>query len=397
MAKLTQSDLIHRWCNRAYLDNGTHASSGNLSTSHGGKVLLYDSAVIGVHLTIDNVLVTLYTSYIHTPSRARNNPRWMIGEIRRGMPTPLHHAVQVNSEVLGWRYGWIRPDDDIATLRSLGYQTVTKWGNVGRDDKTLKAMKAKRYNAMYTHQEECIERAATLMHLYELTNGAVPELLTYNRAITASLWTEAQMDEAKAYSIKWQDVDAARVTEHGAFGRRSWAERRRRDEERWAKDREKQAKEKEYWTAERIAELVQQWKGGADVMSYTSNVPQWVLTQASAVTYLRVVGNDIETSRGARVGIRAAKRLLDLCEMRWTMGQDLVYTYDNPGPKVGVYQLQYINMNEVVIGCHTLLRSTIEAFKPTFMEHAARLYKFDARENDVLAEELRPILDAVSD
>jgi hypothetical protein len=127
-------------------------------------------------------------------------------------------------------------------------------------------------------------------------------------------------------------------------------------------------------------------------MSYSSTVPQWVLTQASATTYLRITGNEVETSRGARIGIRAAARLLQMCDRIWANGVDLLYSYDNPGPQIGPYQLQLIDMDKVIIGCHTLLRTTIEEFRPVFMEHALRLRKMDARENDVLAEELRPIL-----
>jgi len=308
------------------------------------------------------------------------------------MPDDRHHAVRVSKHVLGYSMDWLR-DDDTQTLRNLGYRMMGNWGYCGRDDKALAKMKSRRYIAMTSHQAEREERAETLARLDTLTNATVGELAIYRTALLDGRWTDSELEVAKVYSDRWREVDDARVAEHGAFGRVSWEEQRRRRQQRDAERVAREEREREHWTPERIAELIQQWKAGSNsAMSYSSTVPQWVLTQASATTYLRITGNEVETSRGARIGIRAAARLLQMCDRIWANGVDLLYSYDNPGPQIGPYQLQLIDMDKVIIGCHTLLRTTIEEFRPVFMEHALRLRKMDARENDVLAEELRPIL-----
>jgi len=312
------------------------------------------------------------------------------------MPTDQHHAVRVSKHVLGYQLYWLNGLDDHALLRHLGYRMVSQWGGLERDDAKLARMKGRRYGAMVAHQGECEERAETLARLDTLTNGTVGELATYRKALLDSRWTDSEMEVAKVYSDKWQEVDSDRVHRHGAFGRVSWEEQQRRRRQRDIERQAKEEKDSEYWTADRIAELIQQWKAGSNSgLSYSSTVPQWVLTSVGVTTYLRIVGNEVETSRGARIGIRAAARLLQLCDATWAGGVELVYDYANPGPQIGPYQLQCITMDKVVIGCHTLLRTTINEFRPVFMEHAAKLRQRDAREDDILAEELRPILDTV--
>lgn len=399
MARITQRDLLHQWCNR-----GVHGymRASNLAVTNEGKVLTYDGTVVGVHLAVDGVLITLFADSVDKPSRSRVSPYWIPGEIRRGMPSDQHHAVRVSKHALGYRLDWLSRQDDLAILRQLGARMVCHWGECGRDDGKLGKMKAKRYSTMRAHQDECTERAGTLALLNQLTRDAVPELLVYRTALLDGMWTESEMEVAQVYSDKWRAVDDARVSEHGAFGRDTWAKRQAKRDARYRKDAEREVKEREYWTPERIAQITQAWKDGGTTtgkfIDWVGPVPYWVTNEAMKVTLLRVVGNDIETSRGARVGIRAAKRLLDLCEKVWATGVDLIYNWDSPGPNVGVYKLQYILQTEVVIGCHTLLRTTIEEFKPLFMQHAARLRQMDKREDDILAEELRPILqEGVSD
>jgi len=310
------------------------------------------------------------------------------------MPSDSHHAVSISKHIMGYTMQWISHDDDTATLRNLASRFKANWGYCERDDKALARMKAKRHRAMVTHQAEIEERAETLARLDTLANGTVVELSACRTALLASRWTDSEMEVAQVYSDKWAAVDDARVAKHGAFGRVTWEEQQRRRRQRDEARQAREEREKEHWTEDRIRELIQQWKAGSNsALSYSSAVPQWVLTQASATTYLRVVGNEVETSRGARIGIRAAARLLAMCDRIWAGGVELVYDWQNPGPQIGPYQLQRIDMDSVVIGCHTLLRTTIEEFRPVFIEHALRLRKMDARENDVLAEELRPILE----
>jgi len=406
MARLTQADLLHQWCNRGVTE---YLRSGKLAVSNNGEAILYDRSRVGLHLDVGGVLITLFADHVDKPYRSRVSPHWIPGEIRRGMPTAQHHAVRISKHVMGYNMYWVTKGDDMQILRNLGWRMVYHWGECGRDDAKLGKMKAKRYITMTSHQAEADERETTLRQIEMLLGGtggsgydsgsmmgAVPELRVYRMALINGRWTDAELEVAQVYSDRWREVDEARVSEHGAFGRRSWAERRRRDEARYAESKAKEEKEREYWTPDRIAQITQAWKDGGTTtgkfIDWTGPVPYWVTNEAMKITLLRISGNEVETSRGARVGIRAAKRLLDLCERVWATGVDLIYTWENPGPKVGVYQLQYINQTEVVIGCHTLLRTTIEAFKPVFMEHAARLRQMDTREDDILAEELRPIL-----
>lgn len=71
----------------------------------------------------------------------------------------------------------------------------------------------------------------------------------------------------------------------------------------------------------------------------------------SAGTYARIVGDEVETSRGARVPIEHAKQLARL--YRITVRKGGMDWSDGTGPKVGFYRVNKIGADgTLVIGCH---------------------------------------------
>ena len=71
----------------------------------------------------------------------------------------------------------------------------------------------------------------------------------------------------------------------------------------------------------------------------------------SAGTYARIVGDEVETSRGARVPVEHAKQLARL--YRITVRKGGMDWSDGTGPKVGFYRVNKIGADgTLVIGCH---------------------------------------------
>jgi len=71
-------------------------------------------------------------------------------------------------------------------------------------------------------------------------------------------------------------------------------------------------------------------------------------------TYLRVKGDKVQTSRGAEVPLSEAKVLLGL----WTKGEVQV------GYKIGHFEVETVEQNQIKIGCHYLVREEIERIAP---------------------------------
>lgn len=119
------------------------------------------------------------------------------------------------------------------------------------------------------------------------------------------------------------------------------------------KVREKQEREvQEAELKRKHAEDIASWLGGAKI-----SLPY------AAGTYARIVGNEVETSRGAKVPVEHAKTLARL--YRITVRKGGMEWSDGTGPKVGFYQVNKIGADgTLVIGCHE--------FNP---EEAGRLYE----------------------
>ena len=118
------------------------------------------------------------------------------------------------------------------------------------------------------------------------------------------------------------------------------------------KVREKQEREvQEAELKRKHAEDIASWLGGAKI-----SLPY------AAGTYARIVGDEVETSRGARVPVEHAKTLARL--YRITVRKGGMDWSDGTGPKVGFYRVNKIGADgTLVIGCHE--------FNP---EEAGRLY-----------------------
>lgn len=103
-----------------------------------------------------------------------------------------------------------------------------------------------------------------------------------------------------------------------------------------AEQRRKEAEDK------KNAKKIKQWQRG-EISSVQSNE---ILLRKHAN------GEDIETSKGARVDLKAARVLFAM----WSSGRDVV------GQMLNHYQISAANQNRVVINCHVLNRKEILRF-----------------------------------
>jgi hypothetical protein len=88
--------------------------------------------------------------------------------------------------------------------------------------------------------------------------------------------------------------------------------------------------------------LVKDWLAGGDYLNLI-NYPD---------TLLREKDGEVETSRGALVPVYAARRLFCL----WSQGRDVV------GRRVGHYHVEEATPEQVVIGCHRIVKEEIHRF-----------------------------------
>lgn len=96
-----------------------------------------------------------------------------------------------------------------------------------------------------------------------------------------------------------------------------------------AKEKKEQAKIK------KLEKSIQDWKNGGSLTNDIRNLNSQLI---------RIVGNEVHTSRGASVPLAHAKRL-------WSMIQNRTA---KTGERVGHFSLDEYNSKEVIIGCHTL-------------------------------------------
>ena len=281
-------------------------------------------------------------------------------------------------------------------------------------DKKVKAAKARRYYYIrYGLENEYESRSQVMTALYAmgLIDSGKMELFREVEARVA--YTEEELSAAKAWSEKWEKVDEKRVREHGAFGRKSWEQKRREREER-----ERQRLIKLAVTGERWEELckareaaVREWKERTDNRvqlppiehySYTGEpgkgryvvkvegqvaTPQdwreFPKLEHQEHTLLAVRDSEgtpsnyepyVLTSRGARVPIGQAVRLLRLVEAVRTRGEDyVVSSEDGEKHKFGYYTLTSVSRDgDVRIGCHEITWPVIEEFRPRLMEYWLR-------------------------
>lgn len=88
----------------------------------------------------------------------------------------------------------------------------------------------------------------------------------------------------------------------------------------------------------------------------------------SAPARLRVSGNAVETSHGARVHVRAAARLWEIVEGAHRTGCTFRPTRRHP---IGPYTLDEVSAAGVRIGCHSIAFEELQRIKPDVMAAAA--------------------------
>lgn len=280
-------------------------------------------------------------------------------------------------------------------------------------DKKVKGAKARRYYYMrYGLENEYESRSQVMRALYAMGLIDSGKVELFRDVEAKASYTEEELSAANAWSEKWENMDEKRVREHGAFGRKSWEQERREREER-----ERQRLVKLAVTGERWEELckareaaVREWKERTDnrvqlpahdYYNYRDECRGRYVASAEGLaatpndwrefpklehqerTLLAVRDSEgtpsnyepyVLTSRGARVPIGQAVRLLRLVEAVRTRGEDyVVKDEDGKKHKFGYYTLTSVRGGgDVRIGCHEIKWAVIEEFRPRLMEYWLR-------------------------
>lgn len=120
--------------------------------------------------------------------------------------------------------------------------------------------------------------------------------------------------------------------------------------EAWEVKRAERDKLKHQRDLDRAAVVIEQWKSGAAV-----RIPSLV-----HYIYLRVEGEELVTSHGARVPVLQGKKALLFARVHRLIGGWVSQGNDPFG--VGSFQLNEVTDHHVKIGCHTILWDEIERF-----------------------------------
>jgi len=138
------------------------------------------------------------------------------------------------------------------------------------------------------------------------------------------------------------------------------AKLREREERAKAADFARRAKQEAKWAEEsriralKAEEQIELWKQG----NPHAHVPY------GAPTMLRVKGNEVETSKGARVPVEHARRILRLVRIAVAKGQDIIPTSQLEST-IGYYKVDRIESSGTLhAGCHTITYDEIERIAP---------------------------------
>lgn len=149
---------------------------------------------------------------------------------------------------------------------------------------------------------------------------------------------ETKLNERKARA---DELDAARDAKRHA----RWAEQRR-------------------IAALELPEKIKVWRNGGSAYfnSWDSQVP----------TMLRIKGNDVETSKGARVPLTNAVKALRFVKACISAGRD--YVRNGHSEHVGNYVMESVKLasQEVTIGCHVIPFSEIDLIAPALEDWASK-------------------------
>jgi len=150
----------------------------------------------------------------------------------------------------------------------------------------------------------------------------------------------ANADELNKIAAEWDETCAVR---------RANAEIKRL--EKWADWQVKQERERSERAA-KVPEIMDAWKRGENPAS----IAWWEYNQLP--TMLRVVGNEIETSRGARFPIEHARHALPLIRKVWESGEG--YVRNGHTIHLGHYAIDKVTSEHVIAGCHVVDRAEVE-------------------------------------
>ena len=281
-------------------------------------------------------------------------------------------------------------------------------------DKKVKTAKARRHTYMtwgLSHERETYGNVLAALYAMGLIDSRMVEV--YRDVEVATEYTQEERDEAQRWSEKWEKVDAERVKNHGAFGRKSWQRRQREREEREKERLIKFAVTEEKWEelCKEREGAVKEWKertdskvklpecrinyyygaGGVNgryvvapgVAAEKKDWREFPELEHDKFTLLAVRDSEgtpsnhepyVLTSRGARVPIGQAVRLLRLVEAVRMRGEDYkVESGDGGKHQFGYYTLSSVSKDgDVRIGCHEIKWQVIEEFRPRLMEYWLR-------------------------
>lgn len=164
--------------------------------------------------------------------------------------------------------------------------------------------------------------------------------------------TRATRDTVRRIDPDQLDTAAALITQasNAALSRRAAAEKKRT-----AAQRKAQAEQEERDRTRR-----EEWLAGAGTY--------YPREHYSAPARLRMQGNAVETSHGARVHVRAAARLWPIAERAHKAGT----TYrPEPPHRVGPYPLDEVSPQGVRIGCHFITFDEMQRIRAEVMAAAA--------------------------
>jgi hypothetical protein len=203
------------------------------------------------------------------------------------------------------------------------------------------------YTWRVSNVRELIREMKTYAKFFKLRTGKVP---------TIPRLTDERENKLREYD---KQSDARQEKRHAARQAR-WAARQREWEEQRL-EREKQDAIERAELAKTLAERMEQWQNGANVTSRDFPYP-----------LLRIQGDEVITSLGARVPVSHACRGLKLVQACVNASRE--YVRNGHTVHLGHYPIDRIEVNGTLhAGCHVIPFSEIQRITPQLSELCAQL------------------------
>jgi hypothetical protein len=197
--------------------------------------------------------------------------------------------------------------------------------------------------------------------LEQYRKSIAADIETVKRSRNGATWTlgtairkaEEMRAFAKFYGVKVGKVPLPRKPELDKLRAESIAKHDRAKERQAARDQVAEAKrmERARLNALELPEKIERWRAGASVdFGWNSNVP----------TMLRIEGDEVVTSHGARVPLDHVKRVLPFVLKLHGKGDE--WKTNGHTIHLGHYQLDRIDSNGVHAGCHHIGWDEVERF-----------------------------------